>query len=104
MRVERAVARAIFGAVTEPRTPSASLLDQLLVDPETHEPVTRATQDQLEALAWALREGRARRRRGELPHRVDGGYVSRDGRWVYPDAEGLPSLLLEERIELDEPI
>ncbi len=78
-------------------------LDELLADPETHEPVRRATQDQLEAIAWAIREKRARAR-GELPARVEGAYVSHGGRWVYPDAGGMPSLLVEERIELDEPL
>lgn len=81
-----------------------SRLDELLVDPETREPLRRASQDDLEKLAWMLREGRARRRAGELPRRVDGAYLSHGGRWVYPDVDGLPSFLLDERVELDEPL
>jgi uncharacterized protein YbaR (Trm112 family) len=83
---------------------TSRLLDELLVDPETREPVARATQDQLEALAWALREGRARRRSGALPAKVDGAYLSHGNRWVYPDVDGIRSLLIDERIELDAPL
>lgn len=82
-----------------------SLLDEVLADPETHEPVTRATDAQLEAIRAALRDGGARRHDGgKLPDRIEGAYVSGDGRWVYPDAEGFPSLLIEDRLELDEPL
>ncbi len=80
-------------------------LTDLLADPETHEPVRRATQDELEAIAWALREKRARvRGGGPLPGRIEGAYLSHAGRWVYPDVDGMPSLLVEERLELDEPL
>lgn len=85
-------------------TSSRSALDALLVDPETHEPLERASRDQLEKLAWALREGRARSKGGALPSRIDGAFLSHGGRWVYPDVDGLASLLIEERLELDEPL
>ena len=50
----------------------------------------------------AVAEKRARRHDGgELPDRIEGAYVSHGGRWVYPDAHGFASLLIEERIELD---
>jgi hypothetical protein len=82
-----------------------STLDAMLRDPETREPMRRATQDELEAIAWAMREGRARRHDGgELPASIPGAYVSGGGRWVYADADGFPSLLVDERIELDEPL
>lgn len=80
-------------------------LTELLADPETHEAVRRATQDELEKIAWALREKRARvRGGGEPPAHVTGAYVTHGGSWIYPDADGLPSLLVDERIELDEPL
>ena len=82
-----------------------SLLDEVLADPETHQPVTRASEERLDAIRAAIREGKARRHDGgALPDRVEGAYVSEDGRWVYPDAEGFPSLLIEDRLELDPPI
>ncbi|HJL16657.1 MAG TPA: hypothetical protein RMH99_13425 [Sandaracinaceae bacterium LLY-WYZ-13_1] len=82
-----------------------ALIDDVLADPETHEPVTRATDAQLEAIAAALRDGRAKRRDGgALPDRIEGAYLANEGRWVYPDAQGFPSLLVEDRLELDEPV
>lgn len=82
-----------------------SLLDEALADPETHEAVTRATEAQLDAIRSAIRDQRARRAGGgDLPERVEGAYLSHGGRWVYPDAEGFPSLLIEDRIELDDAV
>jgi uncharacterized protein YbaR (Trm112 family) len=83
-------------AVTKPQP-----LDQLLACPETHQPLRRATSDELAQIAAAIRERRARRHDGgALPASIDGAYVSGDGRWVYPD-DGLPKLLIDERIELE---
>ncbi|HEY8427739.1 MAG TPA: hypothetical protein VIL20_05165 [Sandaracinaceae bacterium] len=80
-------------------------LVELLADPETHEPVRRATPEELEAVARALREKRARvHGGGEPPARIEGAYVGGGGRFLYPDVDGMPSLLVEERIELDEPL
>ena len=77
-------------------------LEPLLADPETHEPLRRASEDELTSIATAIRERRARRHDGgPLPSTIDGAYVSQDGRWFYPDADGLPSLLIDERVELD---
>lgn len=75
------------------------------VDPQTHRPVTRATDDQVERVRRAIRDGRARRHDGgALPDHIDGAYLSNEGRWVYPDTQGFPSFLIDERIELDEPV
>lgn len=77
-------------------------LDVLLADPETHEPLRRATPDELAQIATAIHEGRARRRDGgALPAAIEGAYLSADGRRIYPDADGLPSLLIDERLELE---
>lgn len=81
------------------------LLDEVLVDPETHERVSRATEAQLEAIRRALEDGTAKRHGpGAPPAEVAGAYVSHGGRWVYPDVDGFPSLLVEDRLELDEPV
>ena len=80
-------------------------LSELLADPETHEPVTRATEAQLAAIRAAIEAGAARRHDGgELPRAIAGAYLSNGGRWVYPDVHGLPSFVIEERLELDEPV
>ena len=83
----------------------ADPLEELLVDPETHERVLRATEAQLEAIRAQIADGTARRHDGgELPQTIDGAYLSRGGRWVYPDVDGFASFLIEERIELAEPV
>lgn len=79
-------------------------LERVLRDPETKEPIARATDAQLAAVRDAIAKKRARRKDGgELP-KIEGGYVSHGGRWFYPDIEGIRSFLIEERIELDDPI
>lgn len=80
-------------------------IDDLLADPETHEPLRRASHDELERVVRALTQGRARRHDGrDVSLDIRGAYVSHGGRWVYPDADGIPSLLVDERIELDQPL
>jgi hypothetical protein len=67
--------------------------------------VHRASDAQIDALMCAIRDGKARRHNGgELPARVEGGFVSRGGRWFYPDVEGIPSFLVDDRIELTDPV
>jgi uncharacterized protein YbaR (Trm112 family) len=80
---------------------SEALLDAILVDPETHEPMRRASPRELERLAERIGEGRARCAGRPLPARVEGAYVSHGGLWIYPDVEGIPSLLADERIVLE---
>lgn len=83
----------------------SGILGEVLVDPETHEKAERASDAQLELIRSAIADGRAKRPSGgELPEAIEGACVTHDGRWVYPDAHGFPSLLVEERIELDEPV
>jgi hypothetical protein len=83
----------------------SALLDELLVDPETHEKAERATDAQLESIRRAIADGRAKKPSGgELPEAVDGATLTHGGLWVYPDAHGFPSLLVEERVVLDEPV
>lgn len=80
-------------------------IHEVLVDPETKEPIRLATDEERERIVRALRQGRARRHDGgEVTLEVDAAYVSHGGRWVYPVVEGLPSFLIEERIELDQPL
>ncbi len=80
-------------------------LNEVLVDPETKEPLRLATDEERERVVRALRQGRARRHDGgEVSLAIEGAYVSHGGRWIYPVVEGLPSFLIEERIELDEPL
>jgi uncharacterized protein YbaR (Trm112 family) len=80
----------------------ADLLD-LLADPETHEPLTLATDAQLAALRAALGSGKARRRDGKTPGVAFDGALLRGGRKVvYLIEGGIPNLLVDERLELDD--
>ncbi len=85
-------------------SPSADFL-AALADPETHEPLSLATEPQLEALRAAIGEGRARRHDGEAPETsFEGAFLSKGGRWAYLVSDGVPSFLVESRVELDEPL
>jgi uncharacterized protein YbaR (Trm112 family) len=78
---------------------------QTLVDPLTREALRLATPEQLASLGRALARGTARRRGGGTsPQPLDGALVGADGRAAYPIVAGLPHLLVDERIELDEPL
>ncbi len=82
-------------------SPDASL-DALLADPETKEPLKRATDAQLAALRDAIASGAARRADGEPPPAsIDGAYLPRGRRWAYPIVDGVPSFLVEARLELE---
>jgi hypothetical protein len=78
--------------------------DDLFADPETHEKVHRASAAELAAIKEAIAGGRARRRDGKDMRPVESAYVSHGGRWIYPDVDGIPSFLIDERIELDDAI
>lgn len=83
----------------------SELFTEILVDPESHAKLTRASDAQLDALRAALTDGGARRRDGgELPASVEGAWLTPDGKHAFVDVDGFPSLLAEERIELDPPI
>ena len=83
----------------------APFLETVLADPETHEPLTRASAAQVEAINAALSRKKARTSGGgPLPDSVAGAYLSRDGAWVYPDVDGFPSFLIDERVVLDVPV
>jgi hypothetical protein len=77
-----------------------------LRDPETKEPVRRASDAELAKIREAIERGRAKRHDGgALPSAIEGAYLSHGGRWVYADvASGIPSFLVAERIELEQPL
>lgn len=80
------------------------LLDAL-VDPLTHEPVHPATPEQLAALHDAVSRGAVRRRGGGAPpEALDGALMTSGGRAAYPIVNGLPHLLVDDRLELHEPL
>ncbi len=77
----------------------------LLADPETHEPLTPASESDLRALATAAREGRATRKSGQpLSSELEGALLSQGRRVAYVIENGIPNLLIEERLELSQPL
>lgn len=73
----------------------------LLADPETHEPLSLASESELAALRQALESGRAQRRSGQPPQApFEGALLSPHKRVAYLIEDGIPNLLIDERIEL----
>ena len=74
---------------------------EILVCPETKQPVHPASSEVLARLNEAVRAGRVRTRGGRaLGEAVAEGLVREDGRVLYPVDDGIPVMLIEESIEL----
>ena len=78
------------------------LLD-ILVCPETKEPVGVATAGVLERVNAAVAKGRATTRGGEpVADPVAEGLLREDGRILYPIREGIPIMLIDESIDVSD--
>ena len=79
---------------------SQDLLD-ILVCPETKQPVRPAGADLLERLNAEIRAGRLRTRGGDpVAKEIAEGLVREDGRALYVVDDGIPVMLIEESVEL----
>lgn len=77
----------------------------LLVDPETHAPLSVLDATGLEALRARVADGTARRADGQAVPEFDAALVpTGGGRFVYLVVDGLPNLLIDDRLEVDAPI
>ena len=77
---------------------------EILVCPETKQPVKTASAEVLEKLAREIEAGRLRNRGGqEVAKPISEGLVREDGKVLYPVDDGIPVMLIEESIELDCP-
>ena len=78
------------------------LLD-ILVCPESKQPVRPADDALVERLNAAIERGEVANRGGEpVSEPVDGGLVRDDGAWLYPVRDEIPVMLIDEAIPLDD--
>jgi len=77
-----------------------SLLD-ILVCPDTKQPVERAADDVLAQLNAAIREGSVTNRGGQaVVEPLEEGLVRSDGKVLYPVRDDIPIMLIDESIQL----
>jgi uncharacterized protein YbaR (Trm112 family) len=74
---------------------------EILVCPETKQPVSLASEELLSKLAQQIEAGTLRNRGGEkVAKPITEGLVREDGKILYPVDDGIPVMLIEESIEL----
>ncbi len=74
---------------------------EILVCPESRQPVHEADSGLVGRLNAAIAGGRVKNRAGEtVRESVEGGLVREDGQVVYPVREGIPIMLVDEAIGL----
>jgi uncharacterized protein YbaR (Trm112 family) len=74
---------------------------EILVCPETRQPVRPATAEQLEAVNRRVRSGELRNRGGEpVGQALQEALVREDGKVLYPVDDGIPVMLIEQSIAL----
>lgn len=74
---------------------------EILVCPESRQPVKPASAELIADLARQVEAGTLRNRGGEpVTQPITEGLVREDGRILYPVDDGIPVMLIEESIEL----
>ena len=74
---------------------------EILVCPETRQPVRLASAEQLEAVNRRVRAGELRNRGGDpVKEPIQEGLVREDGKVLYPVDDGIPVMLVEQSIPL----
>jgi uncharacterized protein YbaR (Trm112 family) len=75
---------------------------EILVCPETKQPVREAGADVLARLNAEIEAGRLRNRGGEpVKNAIAEGLVREDGKVLYPVDDGIPVMLIEESLSLE---
>ncbi len=74
---------------------------EILVCPETHQRVSPAERSLIDTLNGKVSAGALRNRQGQAVSRpIEEGLVREDGGCVYVVEDGIPNMLIEERIDL----
>ena len=75
---------------------------EILVCPETHQPLNPAGADLLDRVNAAIRRGDATTRSGDaVGEPVTAGLLREDGKVLYPIREGIPVMLIDESVDVD---
>jgi uncharacterized protein YbaR (Trm112 family) len=82
--------------------PVSSELVEILVCPESKQPVAIASQDVLARVNDKISAGSLRNRGGEKVEKaITEGLLREDGKILYAVDDGIPVMLIEESIEID---
>lgn len=74
---------------------------EILVCPETHQPLTGAPADLLARLNAAIASGTLTNRAGQaVKEKLAAGLVRQDGQLLYPIVDDIPLMLIDEAIPL----
>ena len=74
---------------------------EILVCPETKEPVSLADEALIDRLNARIEDGQVKNRGGQVVEkRIEGGLVRADGVYLYPIEQGIPVMLIDEAIPL----
>ncbi len=81
--------------------PVSQELLEILVCPETRQPVSAAGNDLIARLNGEIEAGNLRNRGGDaVSQAIEEGLLREDGKVLYPVEDGIPVMLIEESIEL----
>ncbi|MHC4550065.1 MAG: Trm112 family protein [Planctomycetota bacterium] len=74
---------------------------EILVCPETHQPVKPADAELLRGLNERIKAGALKNHQGDAVGKpIEEGLVREDGKCLYPIEDGIPNMLIDERIDL----
>lgn len=74
---------------------------KILVCPETHQPVQPAADDLLSQVNERIKAGAQKNHQGDAVSRpIEEGLVREDGKCLYVIDDGIPNMLIDERIDL----
>lgn len=76
---------------------------EILVCPETHQPVRLAAPEVLAQLTALQSQGKLKNRAGAAPsEQIQAALVREDGKFAYPVCDGIPIMLIDEAIPMDQ--
>lgn len=81
--------------------PGIQLMVRTFRCPETHQPLRELDVAQVSALNESVRSGELRNHAGGIVQQIiDAGLIREDGQIVYPIRDGVPNLLIDDRISI----